>query len=75
MCSPNRDDTLILETDFETPNGAVTLIDFMPVGIACGVERTRTARVTTACKVELGNEGAVLLIASIASEPPCEVEI
>src|SRR4249919_2459513 len=27
-----RDDTLILETDFETPDGAVTLIDFMPVG-------------------------------------------
>ena len=26
-----RDDTLILETDFETPGGAVTLIDFMPV--------------------------------------------
>ncbi len=25
-----RDDTLILETDFETPTGAVTLIDFMP---------------------------------------------
>jgi len=26
-----RDDTLILETDFETPGGAVTLIDFMPL--------------------------------------------
>ena len=26
-----RDDTLILETDFETPDGAATLIDFMPV--------------------------------------------
>jgi GH15 family glucan-1,4-alpha-glucosidase len=25
-----RDDTLILETDFESPDGAVTLIDFMP---------------------------------------------
>ncbi len=25
-----RDDTLILETDFETPDGAVTVIDFMP---------------------------------------------
>ncbi|MCG1055477.1 glycoside hydrolase family 15 protein [Mycetohabitans sp. B5] len=25
-----RGDTLILETDFETPDGAVTLIDFMP---------------------------------------------
>ncbi|MGE5191236.1 MAG: glycoside hydrolase family 15 protein, partial [Deltaproteobacteria bacterium] len=25
-----RDDTLILETDFETPAGAVTLVDFMP---------------------------------------------
>ncbi|WP_296653353.1 glycoside hydrolase family 15 protein [Paraburkholderia sp.] len=27
-----RDETLILETDFETPEGAVTLIDFMPPG-------------------------------------------
>jgi GH15 family glucan-1,4-alpha-glucosidase len=26
-----RDDTLILETDFETPQGAVTLVDFMPL--------------------------------------------
>ncbi len=26
-----RDGTLILETDFETPDGAVTLIDFMPI--------------------------------------------
>jgi len=26
-----RDDTLILETDFETSDGAVTLIDFMPL--------------------------------------------
>ena len=25
-----RDDTLILETDYETPEGAVTVIDFMP---------------------------------------------
>jgi GH15 family glucan-1,4-alpha-glucosidase len=25
-----RDDTLILETDFDTPEGAVTVIDFMP---------------------------------------------
>src|ERR1700709_482130 len=27
-----RDGTLILETDFETPEGAVTVIDFMPPG-------------------------------------------
>ncbi|MGA7328358.1 MAG: glycoside hydrolase family 15 protein [Rhodomicrobium sp.] len=27
-----RDDTLILETDFETADGAVTVIDFMPLG-------------------------------------------
>src|SRR5690348_14408278 len=27
-----REDTLILETEFETEGGAVTLIDFMPVG-------------------------------------------
>ena len=26
-----RDKTLILETDFETPDGAVTVIDFMPI--------------------------------------------
>src|SRR5689334_5856255 len=26
-----RDDTLILETDFETAKGEVTLVDFMPV--------------------------------------------
>ena len=26
-----RDDTLILETEFETPDGAATLIDFMPI--------------------------------------------
>src|SRR5262252_874087 len=26
-----RPGTLILETDFETPEGAVTLIDFMPI--------------------------------------------
>src|SRR5689334_3123888 len=26
-----REDTLILETDFETEQGAVTLIDFMPI--------------------------------------------
>src|SRR3954467_6239775 len=25
-----RGDTLLLETDFETPEGAVTLVDFMP---------------------------------------------
>jgi len=28
----NEGETLILETDFETPTGAVTLIDFMPPG-------------------------------------------
>ena len=36
-----RDDTLILETDFETPDGAVTLIDFMPVG----AEASHVARI------------------------------
>jgi GH15 family glucan-1,4-alpha-glucosidase len=30
-----RDDTLILETDFETPEGAVTVIDFMPTRSGC----------------------------------------
>jgi hypothetical protein len=39
------------------------------------VKGTRTARVVTARKVRLGNEGAVLLIASISSELPDEVEI
>ncbi len=27
-----RPDTLVLETDFETAEGAVTLVDFMPIG-------------------------------------------
>ena len=27
-----RDGTLVLETDYETPDGAVTVIDFMPPG-------------------------------------------
>ncbi len=32
-----RGDTLILETEFETPTGAVAVIDFMPVGGECDV--------------------------------------
>ena len=40
-----RDHTLILETDFETPDGAVTLIDFMPPrGKASDVVRIVTGR-------------------------------
>ena len=38
-----RDDTLILETDFETPDGAVTLIDFMPVGGRCRMWRASSS--------------------------------
>jgi GH15 family glucan-1,4-alpha-glucosidase len=46
-CAPNptirrryREHTLILETDFETPEGAVTLVDFMPLrGHASDVAR------------------------------------
>src|SRR4029078_12661431 len=46
-CDPNptirrryREHTLILETDFETPEGAVTLVDFMPLrGHASDVAR------------------------------------
>ena len=35
-----REDTLILETEFETADGAVTLVDFMPVrGIDCELVR------------------------------------
>src|SRR5689334_7934683 len=35
-----RDDTLILETEFETADGAVTVIDFMPIrGAASDVVR------------------------------------
>jgi GH15 family glucan-1,4-alpha-glucosidase len=30
-----REGTMILETDFETPEGAVTLIDFMPLRGTC----------------------------------------
>ncbi|MGE5513546.1 MAG: glycoside hydrolase family 15 protein [Bacteroidota bacterium] len=40
-----RDDTLILETDFETPDGAVTVIDFMPLrGEASDVVRIVVGR-------------------------------
>ena len=40
-----RDGTLILETDFETPNGAITLIDFMPLhGVASNLVRLVVGR-------------------------------
>ena len=42
-----RDDTLILETDFETGDGAVTLIDFMPprgAGVGRRPHRRRSTR-------------------------------
>jgi GH15 family glucan-1,4-alpha-glucosidase len=40
-----RDNTLILETDFETPDGAVTLIDFMPIrGVASDIVRIVVGR-------------------------------
>ena len=44
-----RDDTLILETRFETAKGAATLIDFMPVrdqptAMLAGAEQRRKAR-------------------------------
>ncbi len=36
-----RPDTLVLETDFETPDGTVRLIDFMPVRSGTGAELVR----------------------------------
>jgi GH15 family glucan-1,4-alpha-glucosidase len=50
-----RPDTLILETEFETPSGAVTLIDFMPPrGIASDVVRiVRGRRGQVAMRTEL----------------------
>src|SRR6187397_62467 len=40
-----RGDTLILETDFETEDGAVTVIDFMPLrGSATDLVRTVVGR-------------------------------
>ncbi|HKW55390.1 MAG TPA: glycoside hydrolase family 15 protein, partial [Stellaceae bacterium] len=50
-----RPDTLILETEFETPSGTVTLIDFMPPrGIASDVVRiVRGRRGKVAMRTEL----------------------
>ena len=43
-----REDTLILETDHETADGAVTVIDFMPLrGTTSNVVRTGTVRLRT----------------------------
>ena len=40
-----RDGTLILETDFKTPNGAITLIDFMPLhGVVSNLVRLVVGR-------------------------------
>ena len=39
-----RGDTLILETEFETSDGAVALIDFMPIGTASHLVRIVTGR-------------------------------
>src|SRR3954453_21028291 len=40
-----RDKTLILETDFETPEGALTVIDFMPIrGVASDIVRIVVGR-------------------------------
>src|SRR3954454_5772467 len=40
-----RDNTLILETDFETPEGAVAVIDFMPIrGVASDIVRIVVGR-------------------------------
>ena len=52
-----RDRTLILETDIETADGTVTVVDFMPprspasnvVRLVCG-RRGRVAVVSTACR-------------------------
>lgn len=46
-----RDDTLILETDFETEDGAVTLIDFMPT--------REEGKVSDLCRIVVGKRGRV----------------
>jgi GH15 family glucan-1,4-alpha-glucosidase len=52
-----REDTLILETEFETASGAVTLIDFMPVGGAtCDLVRIVCGR---RGRVKMVSEGAL----------------
>ena len=52
-----RDSTLILETDFETPDGAVTVVDFMPLrGEASDIVRLvvgRRGRVAMHCELVL----------------------
>src|SRR5712672_2977655 len=44
-----RDETMVLETEYETDEGSVTLVDLMPI-------RTRAADVV---RVVVGNKGAV----------------
>lgn len=50
-----RDDTLVLETEFETDEGAVRLIDFMPIGDArCDIVRiVEGLRGTVAMQMDL----------------------
>ena len=50
-----RGETLILETDFETPDGAVTVIDFMPTRSGCSelVRIVVGARGTVRMRMEL----------------------
>ena len=52
-----RDDTLILETEFETAEGAATLVDFMPVGGA-GSDLVRVV-VGRRGKVSMVSEGVL----------------
>jgi GH15 family glucan-1,4-alpha-glucosidase len=53
-----RDDTLILETTFETDSGSVTVIDFMPV-------RTGTASASDLVRIVRGDHGTVTMCAEL----------
>ena len=61
-----RDGTLILETDFETPDGAVTLIDFMPVG----GEASHVARIVIGRRGQLAMHRPGMRMCAKHSGPP-----
>ena len=53
-----RDNTLILETSFETDDGAVTIIDFMPI-------RTGQADASDLVRIVRGDRGSVRMCAEL----------
>jgi GH15 family glucan-1,4-alpha-glucosidase len=56
-----RDDTLILETDFETADGAVTLVDFMPP----------RGKASDVVRIVLGRRGRVEMHNVLILRQPC----